>query len=155
MIPYSVFMMKNPIKPDEPAKAYANGQVREKLSTDKFVAHVASHNSVFSKGTIKGVLADIACCLREQLLNGNKVRLEGLGTFGFTICSEGAESMEKFSATNIKKINIIFTPDADLENLVDDAVFEPVASRIAQAAILKAEKTNQTSVNLEGLKSKQ
>ena len=51
MIPYSVFMMKNPLKPDEPAKTYANGQVREKLSTDKFVAHVASHNSVFSKYT--------------------------------------------------------------------------------------------------------
>lgn len=42
MIPYSVFMMKNPMKAEEPAKAYANGQVREKLSTDKFVAHVAS-----------------------------------------------------------------------------------------------------------------
>ena len=39
-------MMKNPIKPAEPAKAYADGQVRQKLSTDKFVAHVASHNSV-------------------------------------------------------------------------------------------------------------
>ena len=155
MIPYSVFMMKNAIRPDEPAKAYANGQVREKLSTDKFVAHVASHNSVFSKGTIKGVLADIACCLREQLLNGNKVHLEGLGTFGFTISSEGAESMEKFTAANIKKINIIFTPDVDLENLIDDAVFEPVASRIAQAAILKAEKNNETSVDLEGLKKKQ
>ena len=148
MIPYSVSLLKNPLKPDEPAKAYANGQVREKLSTDKFVAHVASHNSVFSKGTIKGVLSDIACCLREQLLGGNKVHLEGLGTFGFTISSKGAESMEKFTSANIMKINIIFTPDVDLENLIDDAVFEPVASRIAQAAVLKAEKYNQTSVEL-------
>ena len=98
MIPYSVFMMKNPLKAD------------------------------------------------EQLSNGNKVHLEGLGTFGFTISSNGAESMERFSATNIKKINIIFTPDVDLENLIDDAVFEPVASRIAQAVILKAEKNNETSV---------
>ena len=149
MIPYSVFLMKNPLKADEPAKAYANGQVREKLSTDKFVAHVASHNSVFSKGTIKGVLSDIACCLREQLLAGNKVHLEGLGTFGFTISSKGADSMDKFTSANIKEINIIFTPDADLENLIDDAVFEPVASRAGQAAALKAEKFNQTSVDLK------
>ena len=92
MIPYSVSMLKNQMKPEEPAKAYANGQIREKMSTEKFIAHVASHNSVFSKGTIKGVLADVACCLREQLLNGNKIQLDGLGTFGFTLSSQGEES---------------------------------------------------------------
>ena len=148
MIPYSVSMLKNQMKPEEPAKAYANGQIREKMSTEKFIAHVASHNSVFSKGTIKGVLADVACCLREQLLNGNKIQLDGLGTFGFTLSSQGAESLEKFTATNIKKI------DTDLEGLIDDAVFEPVASRIAQAAVLKAEKNNETSVDLGAAKKK-
>ena len=103
---------------------------------------------------IKGVLADVACCLREQLLNGNKIQLDGLGTFGFTLSSQGAESLEKFTATNIKKINVIFTPDTDLEGLIDDAVFEPVASRIAQAAVLKAEKNNETSVDLGAAKKK-
>lgn len=73
MIEYSVYMTTNHLSKDEGAKAYAAAQIREKLGTDKFVAHVARHNSVFSKGTIKGVLADVACCVREQLLNGNKV----------------------------------------------------------------------------------
>ena len=154
MIPYSVSMLKNQMKPEEPAKAYANGQIREKMSTEKFIAHVASHNSVFSKGTIKGVLADIASCLREQLLNGNKVQLEGLGTFGITLNSQGAESLKAFTADNIKKINIVFTPDAELENLIDDAVFEVVASRAAQAATLKAEKAGETSVDLDAAKKK-
>ena len=36
MIPYSVSMLKNQMKPEEPAKAYANGQIREKMgSPDK------------------------------------------------------------------------------------------------------------------------
>ena len=130
MIPYSVSMLKNQMKPEDPAKAYANGQIREKMSTEKFIAHVASHNSVFSKGTIKGVLADVACCVREQLLNGNKVQLEGLGTFGFTISSQGAENVKDFTSANIKKINVIFTPDSELENLIDDAVFSPTSSRV-------------------------
>ena len=154
MIHYSVYMMQNPIHPEKGSLAYATPQVREKLSTSKFISHVASHNTVFSKGTIKGVLADVACCLREQLLNGNKIQLDGLGTFGFTLSSQGAESLEKFTATNIKKINVIFTPDTDLEGLIDDAVFEPVASRIAQAAVLKAEKNNETSVDLGAAKKK-
>ena len=110
--------------------------------------------TVFSKGTIKGVLADIASCLREQLLNGNKVELEGLGTFGITLNSQGAESLKTFTADNIKKINIVYTPDAELENLIDDAAFEVVASRAAQAATLNAEKNNETSVDLEAAKKK-
>ena len=61
------------------------------------------------------MLADVASCVREQLLNDNKVQLEGLG-------------------------NVIFTPDSELENLIDDAVFKPMPSRVAQAAVLKAEK---------------
>ena len=48
-------------------------------------------------------------------MNGNKVQLEGLG-------------------------NVIFTPDSELENIIDDAVFNPMPSRVAQAAVLKAEK---------------
>ena len=141
-------MTTNHLSKDEGAKAYAAAQVRDKLTTDKFVAHVARHNSVFSKGTIKGVLADVACCVREQLLNGNKVQLEGLGTFGFTISSEPAENLEKFSAANIKKVNVIFTPDSELENLIDDAVFNPMPSRVAQAAVLKAEKKGEGSVDI-------
>lgn len=154
MIHYSVFMMPNPIHPEKDKLAYATSQVREKLSTSKFISHVASHNTVFSKGTIKGVLADIASCLREQLLNGNKIQLEGLGTFGITLSSNGAKSLDKFSATDIKKINIVFTPDSELENLIDDAVFEVVASRAAQAATLKAEKSNETTVDLGAAKKK-
>ena len=62
-------------------------------------------------------------------MNGNKVQLEGLG-------------------------NVIFTPDSDLENLIDDAVFKPMPSRVAQAAVLKAEKKVDVSVDLEAIKKK-
>ena len=154
MIHYSVYMMQNPIHPEKGSLAYATPQVREKLSTSKFISHVASHNTVFSKGTIKGVLADIASCLREQLLNGNKVQLEGLGTFGITLNSQGAESLKAFTADNIKNINIVFTPDAELENLIDDAAFDLVASRAAQAATLKAEKAGEGTVDLDAAKKK-
>ena len=148
MIEYSVYMTTNHLSKDEGAKAYAAAQIREKLGTDKFVAHVARHNSVFSKGTIKGVLADVACCVREQLLNGNKVQLEGLGTFGFTISSTPAESLTEFTAANIKGVNVVFTPAAELQDLIADAKFVPVSSRRAQAAVLKAEKNGDGSVDI-------
>ena len=62
-------------------------------------------------------------------MNGNKVQLEGLG-------------------------NVIFTPDSELENLIKDAVFTTVPSRVAQAAVLKAEKNGDASVDMEAIKKK-
>ena len=56
-------------------------------------------------------------CLVEQLLNGNKIQLGELGTFSISLSSEGAESIEKFTAKNIKGVNILFTPGVDFENL--------------------------------------
>lgn len=46
-------------------------------------------------------------------------------------------------------MNIIFTPGEDFVNLRDRATFNLVASRVAQAATLKAEKTGGTVVDLE------
>ena len=93
-------------------------------------------------------------CLVEQLLNGNKIQLGELGTFGISISSEGAESIEKFTAKNIKAVNILFSPGADFENLIGRSEFNPVASRIAQKATLKAEKAGEATVDLEAAKNK-
>ena len=85
MIDYSVFMMKNPAKPEAPEKAYAKNQVSEIWTLEKFAKHIADHNGVYSRGTVKGVISDMCECLVEQLLNGNKIQLGELGTFGISI----------------------------------------------------------------------
>lgn len=154
MINYSVYMMQSPFSKDDTPKAYARNQVSEVWTLEKFSKHIADHNGVFSRGTVKGVLSDMCECLVEQLLNGNKIQLGELGTFGISINSEGAESIDKFTSKNIKEVRIIFTPGADFENLIDRAEFNPVASRIAQKATLKAEKAGEATVDLEAAKNK-
>lgn len=130
-------------------KAYAKAQMRELLTFDDFVSHIAEHNGAFSRGTVKGVISDACICIVEQLLNGNKVQLGELGNFWISLSSIGSETMEKFSASQIKAVNIIFTPGDDFENLVGRARFNLVSSRVAQAATLKTEKTGGTIVDLE------
>ena len=154
MIEYSIYMMGNPIKPEEPQKAYAKNQVREIWDLNKFCKHIASHNAGYSRGMVKAILSDMCDCLVEQLLNGNKIKLGEFGVFSITINCEGAESLEKFSEENIKSVNIKFNPGVDFENLVDQAEFKLVASRAGQAALLKAEKANETTVDLEAAKKK-
>lgn len=140
MIEYSIYMMGNPIKPEEPQKAYAKNQVREIWDLNKFCKHIASHNAGYSRGMVKAILSDMCDCIVEQLLNGNKIKLGEFGVFSISINCEGAESLEKFTEENIKSVNIKFNPGVDFENLVDKAEFKLVASRAGQAALLKAER---------------
>lgn len=149
MIEYSIYMMGNPIKPEEPQKAYAKNQVREIWDLNKFCKHIASHNAGYSRGMVKAILSDMCDCIVEQLLNGNKIKLGEFGVFSISINCEGAESLEKFTEENIK-----FNPGVDFENLVGQAEFKLVASRAGQAALLKAEKANETTVDLEAAKKK-
>ena len=152
MIDYSVYMMRNPPKPELPEKAYAKNQVSEIWPLEKFAKHIADHNGVFSRGTVKGVLSDTCECLVEQLLNGKKVELGELGTFGISLSSEGAPSVKEFSAKNIKAVNILFAPGPDFENLINRAEFNLVTSRAVQAAALSAVKEGMDTVDLTALR---
>ena len=81
MIDYSVYMTSNPMDEDAPAMAYGRAQMRESMTFDKFVKHIAEHNGVFSRGTVQGVILDMCECLVEMLLDGKKVQLGALGDF--------------------------------------------------------------------------
>ena len=93
-------------------------------------------------------------CLVEMLLEGKKVQLAELGNFWISIGSESAEDLKKFTESNITAVNIVFTPGEDFQNLRSRATFNPVASRIAQAATLKAEKAGKGPVDLDAAKAK-
>ena len=131
-------MMSNHFSNDATPKAYAKNQVNEVWPIEKFAKHIADHNGVYSRGTVKGVLSDMCECLVEQLLNGNKIQLGELGTFGISISSEPAENLNEFSAC------LLYTSDAADER----------ASRVVQNAALKAEKNGEANVDIEGIKKK-
>ena len=152
MISYSTFMWKSHLEENSPEKAYAKNQVTKVLTFEEFVKHIADHNGVFTRGTVKGVVSDTCTCLVEQLLNGCKVQFGELGTFGISITCEPAESLAQFTSKNIKAVNILFDPGEDFENLVSRAEFKQVASRAAQIATLKAEKSGETIVDLAAIK---
>ena len=141
------------MKKDEAPKAYARAQVKEVMTFRQFVDHIAKHGG-HKRGQVKGVLSDMCSCLVEQLLEGKKILLDELGDFWISLTSIGADSCEAFTSKNITGVNIVFTPGIDFQNLINDAEFSLVASRIAQNATLKAEKAGETSVDLAAAKNK-
>lgn len=60
------------------------------ISFDEFCEHMANHNTPYSKGTIKGVLTDMTNCIRELILEGNNVQIDGIASFGVNVnCKAG------------------------------------------------------------------
>lgn len=130
-------------------KAYGTAQIHESLDLDAFCAHIASHNSPFSKGAIKGVLTDAVACLREQLLAGNKVSLGDLGSFYVELATKGAKTTEEFNAECIEAVNVRWAPGRDFKNLRSEAQFNLVPARKAQTEAIETVKNTDTIQGLE------
>ena len=132
----------------EKQKAYAIAQYAEVMTIEKFAKHIASHGCVYSKADISAVLNMAVDCMREQLLEGRKIRLGALGDFSVSLTSNGADTAEKFSAQNITAVKVNWECGADFRDLIAEAEFQLVAPRAAQAAVLKAIKAGESTVNL-------
>ena len=130
---------KNVADKESEKLAYATAQYNSVMTIDKFAAHIASHGCVYSRADIAAVLTLAADCLYEQLLAGQKIELGDLG----------ADSAEEFNpAVHIKRVKARWEMGDKFLNLTDEAVFHLVANRKQQAALLKAVKSGDTTVDL-------
>ena len=132
----------------ETQKAYAIAQYADVMTIEKFAKHISTHGCVYSRADISAILYMAVDCMRELLLEGKKIRLGDLGDFSVNIQSKGADSADKFSAQNITAVNVTWDCGQEFKNLIADAEFNLVASRSAQAAVLKAIKAGETVVDL-------
>ena len=55
---------------------------------------------------------------------------------------------DKFTAQNITDVKVLWEPGSEFKNLLADAEFNLVASRSAQAAVIKAIKAGKANVDL-------
>ena len=96
-------------------------------------------NCAMTKGDVKHVIEALVEEIQGNLANGDKVKLNQLGTFHMTFRCPGMEASDKCTVRNISKVNIRFIPDKELK-LVNGstAVTRSPARRAAPAAAIKA-----------------
>jgi len=71
-------------------KYYARKAAGKLLTLDDLVAHMAGHNTAYSKGVIQGVITDMVECTRELAYEGNQVKIENLGIFQVSMKSSAS-----------------------------------------------------------------
>lgn len=78
----------------------------EVIDLDGLAAHMASHNSPYSKGTIYGILTDMVACIRELTLASKSVKIPNLAIFSLGIRTGAVKDIKKLDATAIRSAYI-------------------------------------------------
>ena len=97
-------------------KWYGRIQADETLTTNDLCRHIQKHGSIFTSDVVKGVIEKFVSCFEELLLEGNKIKLGGLGTFYLSAQTTGADSESEFTADNVKSIRMRFLADQSKES---------------------------------------
>ena len=135
--------MAKPGKPEEGNKTLPCAQCRQVMDLSDMAKHMSGHSSKYDKGDVMAVATQLTSCIREQLLLGNKVVLGDLGAFSVSLEAESADNAdnaESFTTALIKKVKVRWEPSNEFKDLINDASFEYVGTRKAQAEAREAEK---------------
>ena len=120
-------------------KYYAFAKSVETLNTRKMAQHIAEHGSVYTQDVVFGVLEKWRSCMLEMLLEGKKVKIDGLGIFYTTIenTKYGADKEEDYNINkHIKALHIRFLPDQEQEMNISSREFLKKASFVDLKAFM-------------------
>lgn len=111
MLKYILYQNTNQSMTSAYQKWYAKAQIEGVKDTDD-LAEVIQRNCTAKKSDVLAVLSELVEVMTTELQNGNRVKLNGFGSFKLGLRSKGAEKPEDFSVTkNIKGVRVLFTPE--------------------------------------------
>ena len=91
---------------EQAGKLYARVNYKQALTVSDMARHMAEHNTVFSEGSILGVLTDFVKCVREQVLNGNTVKIDNLAIFKATVEANALDTLYDAQADKVAQATI-------------------------------------------------
>lgn len=95
MIQYVLKKNINEKMPNAYGKFFAYPVITQTYDIDKLVDHMASHNTPFSRGAIKGMITDMVACIRELVLQGIAVKIADLAILSIGIKNKAGAATEK------------------------------------------------------------
>ena len=117
---YAIVMKKN--NRTGRVLAYANA-VNTYLSFDE-LANMATQECTVTRADVEAVLRAVLDIMKRELLRGNAIRLNSMGTLFPQYHSAGTADEKEFNASLIKQVNIRFRATRELKNQLHSATFE-------------------------------
>ena len=101
--PYTLQQRKNPQKRDEPAKWYAVPKSGTPVS-EKVMTKLATEDTTVADFELGASSQLLSKWIYNQLIQGKRAKIPGVGTFRLTFGSEGVDSIEEFHTGLIRKV---------------------------------------------------
>ena len=99
-------------------KWYGKVVHRGTMSTDELANHIMKHGSVYTDDVVLGVTRKLMHCIAEQLAEGYKVKLDGIGTLYLAATSVGVDYPDEFdNERHIKRIGVKFLADQSHDSI--------------------------------------
>ena len=98
----------------------------------KEIAEEIQRNCSATCGDVTLVLTELMDVIRDHLLNGEEVTIDGLGSFRVGVTSDSVTNPAAFKKSNIRSVNLKFRQEAKRDamtwklthGLTDDAIIE-------------------------------
>ena len=91
---------------EQAGKLYARVSYKQTMGVREMAHHMAEHNTMFSEGSITGILIDFVKCVREQVLMGNTVKIDNLAIFKATVEANALETLYDAAADKVATASI-------------------------------------------------
>ena len=128
-VKYNVIERKNLLKPTEAPKFYASAKADGEVSFKALAKEIAGAGSTVSDTDVLAVLNDLTKALVKYLAEGKIVRFGDFGSFQVSVSSNGAETAEKFTASNITGNKIQFRPGVDLKAMLATVKYKKMKTK--------------------------
>ena len=100
----------DPRVPNSPKRYYPHLITLGQSVNLKYIAQKMQDRSSLSVGDIKSVIQNFVEKMKEQLLEGKSVNIEGLGVFMLTARSKGAELAKDINAKSVESCLLYTSP---------------------------------------------
>lgn len=98
------------------------------LATIEDLADDISRRSHLRQSTILAVIMELSTSVNKRLCDGYNVNIEGMGTFGVAITSEGVDNPEDLKPKHVRFSKLTYRPDRKLVRALKEMKYskEPV-----------------------------
>ena len=96
---------------EQAGKYYARVSYKQTMTVQDMAHHMAEHNTMFSEGSITGILIDFVKCVREQVLMGNTVKIDNLAIFKATVEANALETLYDAEQDKVASASIGTLPE--------------------------------------------
>ena len=96
---------------EQAGKYYARVSYKQTMGVQEMAHHMAEHNTMFSEGSITGILIDFVKCVREMVLMGNTVKIDNLAIFKATVEANALETLYDAEQDKVASASIVTLPE--------------------------------------------